>query len=132
MAGDLFSAGETTSNFDTVAYEGGMTEFFENETKTLQLFGTLETESLEYNISETKANIELWRKNKTIIHSLGRLENLPDGLTVQNKKLEMYCDLRISHFRLLLKAMEENTDAYDMEARTVGLKIESLIAELSN
>jgi hypothetical protein len=132
LAGDLFSTRDTPSDFDSVAYERGMTEFFENETESLIVFGELETGSLDYIIGETKSNIELWRKNKAIINSISSLENLPDGLIEQNKKLEKYCDLRVSHFQLLLTAMQENTDAYDEEARAIGLKMEQLIAELSN
>jgi hypothetical protein len=132
LAGDLFSSPTNSSNFDTATYESGMTEFFENEAESLIVFGAFETESLDYIIGETKSNIELWRKNKAIINSISSLENLPDGLIEQNKKLETYCDLRVSHFRLLLKSMQENTNVYDDETAKIGLKIEQLIAELSN
>ena len=127
IAGDL---SKTEPNFDAESYDNGLSTFFENETSSLKVLQSFETENIDYLKNEVNKSIVLWKENKTIIDNISEIENLPIELSVQNEKLKKYCDLRIEHFELISKALNEDTDKYANQIQNVGLKIENIINEL--
>lgn len=127
ISGDFAS---TKPDFDAKAYDKELSTFFENEAASLKVFQSLENHSSKYLKEEVKNNIAIWNDNKVILENANNITNLPDELLEQNKMLDEYCDLRIQHFELILKALTENTNKYDSQIQSIGLKIEKKINEL--
>lgn len=127
IAGDL---SKTEPDFDARSYDNGLATFFENETTSLKVFNSIETENTDYLIKECSKGLVLWKENKSIIENISRIENLPTELIVQNNRLVKYSDLRIEHFEIIIKALTENTDKYTIQINNIGQKIENIIEEL--
>jgi len=127
IAGDL---SKSAPDFDTESYDKGLLTFSENETASLKVLQSFETESSNHLKNEVNKSIGVWKENKTIVENISNIENLPKELSVQNEKLKKYCDLRIEHFELILKTLNEDTDKYTSQIQSVGIKIENIIKEL--
>lgn len=78
----------------------------------------------------SQRSIALWKENKEIVTKVNSIKNLPAELLEQNKKLLCYCDLRIKHNEILLKAISENTNRYDSEIDRIGMEINKILKEL--
>jgi len=70
-----------------------------------------------------------WQEDKNLVTELDKLD-LPADLHQRNAKLIGYCDLRISSFELIYKAVDEGTHAYDDRIRAYIHSIDSLIRTL--
>lgn len=127
IAGDL---SKTEPDFDVTSYDKGLSEFFENESTSLKVFSSIETENTDYLIKEFSKGLVLWKSNKTIIETISVIENLPTELTIQNERLKEYCSLRIEHYEIILKALTEDTDKYVNQINSIGQKIENKIEEM--
>jgi hypothetical protein len=127
FAGDL---SKTKADFDASAYDKEMAKFIENEKEALKVFNVIETSKPDYLIKEFGRDIVLWQENKEIVCRLNTIENLPQKLLDQNIKLIKYCDLRIQHHKILIKAISEQTDKYVSEIAKVGSAINQILKEL--
>ncbi len=128
-----FIAGDLSKNqpdFDLEAYDKGIALFSKNEEVSVEVFNTLDTAGIDYLVKEMNKNIIRWQENKEIIKNINSIENLPEELTILNEKLDTYCNLRIEHFRLIVKALSENTDKYDNQMQFTQQRIEKIIEEL--
>ncbi len=131
IMGTAFIAGDLSQpDFDTVAYDKEVARFVENENTSLAVFNVINTSEPEYLIKEFSKGIDLWKENKEIIKGLISIENLPTELIAQNKKLLEYCDLRIQHNEIIVKAISEDTDKYVEEIDRIGIEINNVLEEL--
>ncbi len=131
IMGTAFIAGDLSQpDFDTVAYDKEVARFVENENKSLAVFNVINTSEPQYLIKEFSKGIVLWKENKEIIEGLISTENLPTELIEQNKKLLDYCDLRIQHNEIIVKAISEDTDKYVSEIDRIGMEINNILEEL--
>ena len=94
------------------------------------VFNVINTSEPQYLIKEFGKGIVLWKENKEIIKGLISIENLPTELIEQNKKLLDYCDLRIQHNEIIVKAISEDTDKYVSEIDRIGMEINKILEEL--
>jgi hypothetical protein len=90
----------------------------------------IETSNPDYLIKEFSKGVILWKENKEIVGRLNSIDNLPQELIEQNAKLLKYCDLRIHHNELIIKAISEDTDKYVSEIEQIGLEINEILKEL--
>ena len=127
IAGDLST---TQSDFDVAAYDKEVAKFVENESKSLAVFNVIETQTPEYLIKEFSKGILMWKENKEIAEGLNSIENLPKKLIDQNALLSRYCDLRIQHNELIIKAISEDTDIYVSDIERIGFEINKILEEL--
>lgn len=131
LTGGLFAyVYASESDFDSSAYDNGVSEFVENESKSLQVFNYIETENTHYLIKEFSKSLVLWKENYNIVEYLNSIENLPTELTVQNEKLKKYSELRVEQFELIIKALTEDTDKYENQIYDIVRKIDKIIEEL--
>ena len=120
-------------NFDVQSYDSGIESFTKNEEAALKMYNMLETGDTESaSIEIKKSSLPLWIENINILNQLNLLENLPAELKDQNTLLIEYCQLRIKECRLISKAIEENSDKYDMQIELAHLDIEQILEKLSN
>ena len=127
IAGDLSNA---QSNFDSVTYDKEVAMFVDNENKAIAVFNVIETQTADYLIKELSNGIVLWKENREIIKRLSAIENLPKDLSDQNLKLSIYCELRIKHNEIIIKAVSEDTDRYVSEIERVGSEINQILIDL--
>lgn len=127
IAGDLSN---TQPNFDAATYDKEVAKFVDNENKSIAVFNVIETQTPDYLIKEFSKGIVMWKENKEIVHRLNLLENLPKKLKDQNTLLLKYCDLRIQHNEIILKAISEDTDKYVSEIERIGIEINKILEEL--
>ena len=127
FAGDLSNK---TADFDTLTYDREVAKFVENENTAIAVFNVIETSKPDYLIKEFSKGVVLWKENKEIVERLNSIDNLPKELLEQNAKLLKYCDLRIHHNEIIIKAISENTDKYVSEIEKIGLKINEILKEL--
>ncbi len=131
IMGTAFIAGDLSKpDFDTVTYDKEVAKFVENENTSLAVFNVINTAEPQYLIKEFSKGIVLWKENKEIINGLNSIDNLPPELLEQNKKLLKYCDLRIQHNEIIVKAISEDTDKYVSEIDRIGMEINNILEEL--
>jgi hypothetical protein len=131
IMGSVFVEGELSqSDFDTVAYDKEIERFVENESTSLAVFSVIDTSEPQYLMKEFSKGIVLWNENKEIVKELNSIDNLPAEFIEQNKLLLKYCDLRIQHSEIILKAINEDTDKYVAEIDRIGVEIEKILEEL--
>ncbi len=131
IMGTAFIAGDLSKpDFDTVTYDKEVAKFIQNENTSLAVFNVINTAEPQYLIKEFSKGIVLWKENKEIINGLNSIENLPTELLEQNKKLLKYCDLRIQHNEIIVKAISEDTDKYVSEIDRIGMEINNILEEL--
>ncbi|MBU3928901.1 MAG: hypothetical protein KKB74_13935 [Bacteroidetes bacterium] len=127
IAGDLSN---TQPDFDTATYDKEIARFVDNENKSLVVFNVIETQAPDYLIKEFSNGIVMWKENKEIVEGLNSIENLPKKLKDQNTLLLKYCDLRIQHSEIIIKAISEDTDKYGSEIERIVFEINKIVKEL--
>lgn len=125
MSGDL-----AKPDFDTTTYDKEVATFVENENKSLAVFNVINSAEPQYLIREFSKGVVLWKENREIINRLKALENLPIELQEQNELLSKYCDLRIEHNEVILKALTEETDKYISEIERITLEINKILEKM--
>lgn len=131
IAGTAFIAGDLSKpDFDATTYDKEVAKFVENENKSLAVYNVINSAEPQYLIKEFNNGIVLWKENKEIVNKLNAIENLPAELLEQNKKLLSYCDLKIQHNGIIVKAISEDTDKYVSEIDRIGIEINKVLKEL--
>lgn len=116
--------------FDAATYDNEVAKFVDNENKSIAVFNVIETQTPDYLIKEFSKGVEMWKENKEIVNGLNSIENLPKTLKDQNTLLLKYCDLRIQHYEIIIKAISEDTDKYVSEIERIGFEINKILEEL--
>lgn len=131
IVGTAFLAGDfSIPDFDATTYDKEVVKFVENENQSLAVFNLIDSAEPEYLIKEFRNGIVLWKENKEIVNRLNKIENLPAELLEQNIILLSYCELRIKHNEIILKAISEDTDKYVPEIERIGMEINKVLKEL--
>jgi hypothetical protein len=131
IAGTAFIMGDLSeADFDTTTYDKEVAKFVQNENESLAVYNVIDSAEPQYLIQEFKKGNVLWEENKEIVKKLNAIENLPKELLEQNKILLSYCDLRIQHNNIIVKAISEDTDKYASEIDKIGMEINKVLKEL--
>lgn len=116
---------------DIGEYDKVMNEFFTLEAKALEIYNMPDGTANDELLLQLKDNgIYLWEDCLELLESVEPLD-LPEGLKYRNSKLREYCELRKKSYLLIYKAINEQTNYYDMEINSLNLAIEEIINELS-
>lgn len=126
IAGDLSN---NTGNFDAQAYDVEAAQFADNEAKALVVFNVIESANQDYLIKEFQKGKVLWKENLNIIKKLQTYEDIPLELIERNKRLIKYCELRLEHTDLIIKAISEDTERYVPEIEKTTAKIQTILDE---
>ena len=119
-------------NFRNQTYDKEIAIFTRNEQKALQVFSLAEGTSNQRLLRELNIGLELWKKNRNIIEKLSATENLPNEFVRQNQLLQEYTLLRIIHYEYIIRAIEEDSNAYESQIDDIGIKIEKILIKLNN
>lgn len=113
-------------------YNAELALFTQNEESTLSIYDNLSTKSRESLLFRLdKQVIPKWEENMQIIGRMQQLEDLPSELIRQNEILETYTKLRIRGLHTLRKAIDEDTDMYNMQLEGFARKIDEQLLLLS-
>lgn len=115
---------------DIGKYDAKIKEFFSMETMALQVYSLPQNTPKEKLLYEIKdKGLYYWNESIKLLSNLEKL-NLPDGIHDRNKKLIVYCNLRIKSYNFIYKAIEQDTDTYKDSIEFYNRKIETIINEL--
>ncbi|GAB4181100.1 MAG: hypothetical protein Kow00108_17700 [Calditrichia bacterium] len=119
------------TNWDQDKYDSGLTKFINNEEIAMQVFEMLDKYPKQEIVSfiETKG-IPKWEENIKILDELKKIENLPVEYQEQINLLSEYCELRIQSFKLMSKAISEESSSYDSKIIRLHARINEIINKL--
>lgn len=126
-----FVAGDFSAGFDAAAYDQGVAKFIENEEKALAVFSVIETHPPDHLVNEFQKGILLWNENIQIMEQLSHIEELPQELVAQNNLLLKYCELRVQHSQIFIRAIIEDTDKYFPQIENIGAEINQILEDLN-
>jgi rhomboid protease GluP len=114
-------------------YTALMENFASHESRALEIYNKKDNqdaqEILNYFKSTTLPGFQLCREE---IKKAKQIKNLPEPLKQRLSLLDDYSKLRITESELRIKALTENTDAYDAEIQETEGKIMRIIQSLSS
>ncbi|GAB2953538.1 hypothetical protein GCM10027048_18410 [Hymenobacter coalescens] len=115
---------------DLGLYDAGMKSFTAQESMALEVAqvgaGTAKDEVL-YGLKDR--GIYYWEQNLRLVQRLDSL-NLPAEYHQRNRVLEAYCQLRLRSYRMMYRAVQEDTRAYDDSLQVYNQQIEELLASV--
>ncbi len=115
-------------SFDTDKYNEGIALFQKNEQEALTLFDLIEKNETEAAIQFIhKKGITLWNQNLALLQEMNQLQGLDQEYIDQNNLFIQYCQLRIKSFKLIEKALIENTDKYQPEIISIHQEINEIL-----
>ncbi|MCW3789012.1 hypothetical protein [Plebeiibacterium sediminum] len=116
------------ASFDLEKYNDGIVQFQNNEKEAMELFNLLEAEKKEEAITFIKEKgINLWGKNILLLQKMNGIEGLDQELIDQNNQFIKYCQLRIKSYKLIYKALNEDTDRYHSELANIQRDITDIL-----
>jgi hypothetical protein len=111
------------SNYDDDAYWAKSDEIHSNDLRALRVFSLSEEATDEEFITGLENSLVLYNRNLKLIKEIEAMKNLPTLLKKENASARRYTEIRLEMHPLMIKAVKENTTAYDA-------KIEALLDEL--
>jgi rhomboid protease GluP len=116
---------------DMLHYEERIQTFIDYEQRAMTVYSLPEGTPNEQLLSELKdSGIYYWNQNLKIVNSFEDLD-LPEPIKRRNTHLKTYCELRISSYEVIYKAVAENTDRYEKEIASYNRQIDKLVTELT-
>ncbi len=131
LAGTLYFTGDLFQpEYDSTTYDSEVAKFSKNESQALKVFNEITSDRPQFVIKELRKGIILWKENREIVNRLNAIENLPEELLEFDNKLLTYCNLRIQHYEIIIKALSEDTDMYDSEMERIGEELNKILEAL--
>ncbi len=116
---------------DWRTYENKMAEFYERQEKALAVYKLVDSLTTDQVlVALQKDGIKNWEANLQLITDIESLD-LPKENLARNSNLKKYSSLRLDSYRLLYKALEENTNKYDTQLDQSYKKIEEILTVLN-
>lgn len=113
-------------------YRELLTQFSENEQKSVEvLSSTQDSSSDKFAEAISEYGIGLWEKNIDIVNRIKELQNLPEYISARIGLIEEYTNVKLEYFRIINKALEEDTEEYNDEIEEYQQKISELISKLN-
>lgn len=122
----------STYVYDVFGYDIRMQEFDEMESMALEAYSPNSFSDKEHALYMIKERgIYYWDENIKLVKELDK-KYLPKKLHEKNDKMIEYCELRIKSYKILYKAVNEQTNRYNEESKTMLMQIEKLLYEIKN
>ena len=114
-------------------YDAKMEVFSKNEKESIEFYNyiTIEDKNKLLNRLDSEV-IPKWNQNINIIKQVKLIEGLPEEAVEQNKILLRYSELRLATFKLLKKAISEDTAIYNNELDMLHSKMDQELEKLNN
>ncbi len=116
---------------DIPIYQKKLKKFAEMESMALEVYRLPEWTPKKEILSEIKdRGIYYWNEDLKLIDSFKSLD-LPPAIREKNQELRKYCVLRLKSYRLLYKAIKENTTKYATQIKKYNDQIAAIIHKLT-
>ncbi len=113
---------------DVDKYNEGFASFQRNEQEALKLFDLIENDEKEEAIQFiNEKGIFLWNQNLSLLQDMNQIPGLDPEYIDQNKVFTQYCLLRIKSYKLIEKALIEDTDKYQPEIISIHKEINEIL-----
>lgn len=115
---------------DIGTYNAKIKEFVSMEAMALEVYNlpkNTPNDKILYGIKDR--GIYYWNENIKLLDSFKKLD-LPLEIRTKNRLLKEYCELRITSYELLYKAISDNTDQYKSQIENYNKQIEVKIMEI--
>ena len=120
----------TTSN-DIATYDQKMKDFSALELKALEVYHLPENTPNEKVLDViNNQGIKTWEQCLTLLTDLQKLD-LPLNIQNRNEVLKQYCRLRINCYKIISKAVSENTNQYKPQIDSCNAQIDRTINSLA-
>ncbi len=117
-------------NDDMKTYKERIVKFDDMEKMALEVYAfSPDTPKEERLYGLNERGIYYWNENIKLLDELDELD-LPKEYKEYDEKLRNYCKLRIKSYELMHKAVEENTDKYQIEIESYDKQIMAAIENL--
>ena len=127
FAGDIM---KTLENYDSAKYESKIEQYISNEEKSIEIINNIDTYTITQLATKIRQNEIYWNENASLISEIILIENLPEELLQQSKKLLKYSKLRIEE-NTQLKVWSINKYNFDnTRLDEIYAEIEELLATL--
>lgn len=114
-------------------YDAKMELFSKNEAESLEFYKYISLEDKSKLVQRLDMEvIPKWSQNIDIVKQTMLIDGLPDEVVEQNEKLLKYSELRLEAFKLLKKAISEETTIYDKELDMLHFKMDQELEKLNN
>jgi rhomboid protease GluP len=111
-------------------YDAYMEQFATTESMALEVYKMPRNTVKERVLDEIKERgLYYWNEDIKIIKSADSL-NIPDELHQKDYKLLKYCDLRIQSYKLIYKAISENSKQYQLQLADYNKQIQEILDDL--
>ncbi|WCT11853.1 rhomboid family intramembrane serine protease [Mucilaginibacter jinjuensis] len=111
-------------------YDAYMTQFATTESMALEVYKMPRNTVKERVLAEIKERgLYYWNEDIKIVKSADSL-NIPDELHQKDYKLLKYCDLRIQSYKLIYKAVSEDSKQYQVQLTDYNKQIQEIIDDL--
>ncbi len=114
---------------DIIRYEKRMQKFAKEEEDALHVFKLPDTEPKNQQLAWLNYGITVWTNNLGISKEVDKLD-VPEDLKLRAYRIKKYCELRIKSYRLIYKAVDENTSVYEDSVRFYNKEIDTAINNL--
>ncbi|HQO50186.1 MAG TPA: rhomboid family intramembrane serine protease [Bacteroidales bacterium] len=118
------------TNQDVVKFNKDMQEIAALEERALRIYQLEFAADRDLVLEIQNYGLPGWNKIQKIIQQIESYD-LPEGLNNQNKLLGEYCSLRIKSYTAILRAIQENTNAYEAEIIGYNEQIEKILVKLN-
>lgn len=117
--------------FDSDQYNAYVEQFQKNEEEALNVYNDFEALGSDRAAKQLKeTTIYKWNENASLVKKMEEIRGLPENLHQQDAVLANYCQSRIEEAELILKGLQENTNAYDAQIGQIQQKIETELKDL--
>lgn len=114
-------------------YDAKMEVFSKNETESLEFYKYISIEDKGKLINRLDNEvIPKWNQNIEIVKQVMTIKEMPTEVVEQNKILLEYSELRLEAFKILKKAISEETNIYDKELDVIHSKMDQKLKKLNN
>ncbi|MGV3459405.1 MAG: rhomboid family intramembrane serine protease [Flavobacterium sp.] len=118
-------------NNDVIVYQTRMKDFADMETKALEVYSLPENTTDRVYLLKIESGIAGWKEIKKILTGIDTLD-IPNPAKDRNIKLLEYCNLRLESYKLIKKAIEQDSNIYQSDIERYALDIEGLIKEITD
>ncbi len=116
-----------TNNADIEKYELLMTDFQQNEERSVKVFSIIESGDTTEILRQLEQNKECWKENLLILE-----ETKEYHVKTYYELLKQYCELRLKSNELLEKSFIEKTYIYDIQINSVFSEMDNVIERIEN
>lgn len=132
LLGGAYWEEKRLNNWDIEQYNTQIDRFDQNDALSLEFYDMMDNKPAKQVLEHIETvSIPKLQENMDLLKELDRIENIPSEFQGYNSLLREYCQIRVEICKLITKAVEEDTDAYDKQMEELNLKLGDVISRIN-